>query len=257
MSVPQPRPARPQGQVIALDVVYEDADLIVVNKPAGMVIHPAPGNPDKTLVNALIAHCGASLSGIGGELRPGIVHRLDKDTSGLIVAAKNDMAHRALSAAFSAHDIERAYLAIVWGTPVPGAGEISGNIGRHPGDRKKMAIVARGGKAALTRYRVLRRLGPVASLVECRLATGRTHQIRVHMAAIGHPVVGDPTYSRMTMARSNVLGEGTRKAIHDFHRQALHAYLLGFKHPRDHAPVRWEAEIPKDMKELLQVLEGN
>jgi 23S rRNA pseudouridine1911/1915/1917 synthase len=257
MSVPQARPAKPQGQVIALDVVYEDADLIVVNKPAGMVIHPAPGNPDKTLVNALIAHCGASLSGIGGELRPGIVHRLDKDTSGLIVAAKNDLAHRALSAAFAAHDIERAYLAIVWGTPVPAAGEIGGNIGRHPGDRKKMAIVARGGKAALTRYRVLRRLGQAASLVECRLATGRTHQIRVHMAAIGHPVVGDPTYSRMTMARSSVLSEGTRKVVQDFHRQALHAYLLGFKHPGSQAPVHWEAEIPKDMKELIQVLEGN
>ena len=156
ITVPEARPAKPKGQVIALDIVYEDADLIVVNKPAGMVIHPAPGNPDMTLVNALIAHCGASLSGIGGELRPGIVHRLDKDTSGLIVAAKNDLAHRALSTAFAAHDIERAYLAVVWGTPSPAAGEIGGNIGRHPTDRKKMAIVARGGKAALTRYRVLR-----------------------------------------------------------------------------------------------------
>ncbi len=257
ITVPDARPAKPKGQVIALDIVYEDADLIVVNKPAGMVIHPAPGNPDMTLVNALIAHCGASLSGIGGELRPGIVHRLDKDTSGLIVAAKNDLAHRALSTAFAAHDIERAYLAIVWGTPAPAAGEIDGNIGRHPTDRKKMAIVARGGKAALTRYRVLRRLGPAASLVECRLATGRTHQIRVHMAAIGHPVVGDPTYGRMTAARSSVLGEGTRKAVQDFHRQALHAYLLGFEHPGSHAPVRWEVEIPSDMKALIQVLEGN
>jgi 23S rRNA pseudouridine1911/1915/1917 synthase len=255
--VPEARPAKPQGQVIALDIVYEDADLIVVNKPAGMVIHPAPGNPDKTLVNALIAHCGASLSGIGGELRPGIVHRLDKDTSGLIVAAKNDLAHRALSTAFAAHDIERAYLAIVWGTPAPAAGEIGGNIGRHPIDRKKMAIVARGGKAALTRYRVLRQLGPAASLVECRLATGRTHQIRVHMAAIGHPVMGDPTYGRMTAARSSVLSAGTTAAVRDFHRQALHAYLLGFRHPGSHAPVRWEAEIPSDMKALIQVLEGN
>ena len=255
--VPQARPAKPKAQVIALDIVYEDADLIVVNKPAGMVIHPAPGNPDMTLVNALIAHCGASLSGIGGELRPGIVHRLDKDTSGLIVAAKNDLAHRALSVAFAAHDIERAYLAIVWGMPVPAAGEIGGNIGRHPTDRKKMAIVARGGKAALTRYRVLRPLGPAASLVECRLATGRTHQIRVHMAAIGHPVVGDPTYGRMTAARTSVLSAGTRKAVHDFHRQALHAYLLGFKHPGSHAPVRWEAELPSDMKALIRVLEGN
>jgi 23S rRNA pseudouridine1911/1915/1917 synthase len=255
--VPEARPAKPRGQTIALDIVYEDADLIVVNKPADMVIHPAPGNPDRTLVNALIAHCGDSLSGIGGELRPGIVHRLDKDTSGLIVAAKNDMAHRALSTAFAAHDIERAYLAIVWGTPTPAAGEIGGNIGRHPTDRKKMAIVARGGKAALTRYHVLRPLGPAASLVECRLATGRTHQIRVHMAAIGHPVVGDPTYGRMTAAHSRVLSEGTRRVVQDFRRQALHAYLLGFKHPGSHASVRWEAEIPSDMKDLIQVLEGN
>jgi len=257
ITVPEARPARPQAQAIALDVVYEDADLIVVNKPAGMVIHPAPGNPDNTLVNALIAHCGPSLSGIGGELRPGIVHRLDKDTSGLIVAAKNDLAHRALSGAFATHDIERAYLAIVWGTPTPAAGEIGGNIGRHPTDRKKMAIVARGGKAALTRYRVLRRLGSAASLVECRLATGRTHQIRVHMAAIGHPVVGDPVYGRMTDARSRVLSDGTREAIRGFHRQALHAYLLGFKHPTGGKPVRWEAEISSDMKALIQVLEGN
>ena len=257
ITVPEARPAQPQAQAIALDIVYEDADLVVVNKPAGMVIHPAPGNPDMTLVNALIAHCGDSLSGIGGELRPGIVHRLDKDTSGLIVVAKNDPSHRELSRAFAAHDIELAYLAIVWGTPVPAAGEISGNIGRHPTDRKRMAIVARGGKAALTRYRVLRRLGPAASLVECRLATGRTHQIRVHMAAIGHPVVGDPTYGRMTAVRSSVLSEGTRTAVHDFHRQALHAYLLGFQHPRGQTPVRWETEIPSDMKDLIQVLEGN
>jgi len=255
--VPEARPAKPRGQTIALDIVYEDADLIVVNKPADMVIHPAPGNPDRTLVNALIAHCGDSLSGIGGELRPGIVHRLDKDTSGLIVAAKNDLAHRALSTAFAAHDIERAYLAIVWGTPAPAAGEIGGNIGRHPTDRKKMAIVARGGKAALTRYRLLRPLGRAASLVECRLATGRTHQIRVHMAAIGHPVVGDPTYGRMTASPSRVLSEGTRKVVQGFHRQALHAYLLGFKHPGSQAPVRWEAELPSDMRDLMQVLEGN
>jgi 23S rRNA pseudouridine1911/1915/1917 synthase len=257
ITVPDARPAKPQGQSIALDIVYEDSDLIVVNKPPGMVIHPGPGNPDMTLVNALIAHCGKSLSGIGGELRPGIVHRLDKDTSGLIVAAKNDLTHRALSAAFAAHDIERSYLAIVWGRPAPAAGEIGGSIGRHPINRKKMAVVARGGKAALTRYRVLRALGPAASLVECRLATGRTHQIRVHMAAIGHPVVGDPTYGRMTSARSSVLGEGTRKAVQDFHRQALHAYLLGFRHPGSSATVRWEAEIPSDMKRLLRVLEGN
>src|SRR5215813_11269498 len=222
-----------------------------------MVIHPAPGNPDRTLVNALIAHCGASLSGIGGEARPGIVHRLDKDTSGLMVAAKNDAAHRALSEAFAAHRIERAYKAVVWGVPNPTTGQIGGSIGRHPTNRKRMAIVARGGKTALTRYRVLRPVGAAASLVECRLAAGRTHQIRVHMAAIGHPVVGDPVYGRMTEARSRVLGEGTSAAIRGFHRQALHAYLLGFRHPGSVAPVRWEAEIPSDMKALLQVLEGN
>jgi len=255
--VPEARVAKPQGQSIALDVVYEDSDLIVVNKPAGMVVHPGPGNPDKTLVNALIAHCGGSLSGIGGELRPGIVHRLDKDTSGLIVAAKNDRAHRALSTAFAAHHIERAYLAVVWGTPAPARGEIGGNIGRHPTDRKKMAIVASGGKAALTRYRILRPLGTAASLIECRLATGRTHQIRVHMAAIGHPVVGDPTYGRMSAARLGVLSDGTKRLLQDFHRQALHAYLLGFEHPTTQAPVKWEAEIPCDMNALVRVLEGN
>jgi 23S rRNA pseudouridine1911/1915/1917 synthase len=255
--VPEARPARPQGQAIALNVVYEDGDLIVVNKPAGMVVHPSPGNPDMTLVNALIAHCGDSLSGVGGELRPGIVHRIDKDTSGLIVAAKNDFTHRTLSAAFAAHEIERAYQAVVWGTPSPPAGEIGGNIGRHPTNRKKMAIVARGGKAALTRYRVMRPLGPAASLVECRLATGRTHQSRVHMAAIGHPLVGDPTYGRMTAARSAVLGRRNHEVVEGFRRQGLHAYLLGFRHPRSRQSMRWEADLPNDMKALVDFLEGN
>jgi 23S rRNA pseudouridine1911/1915/1917 synthase len=255
--VPEARPSRPQGQTIPLDVVYEDGDLIVINKPAGMVVHPSPGNPDNTLVNALIARCGGSLSGIGGELRPGIVHRIDKDTSGLIVAAKNDFAHRALSAAFAAHEIERAYQAVVWGTPSPPAGEIGGSIGRHPTNRKKMAIVARGGKAALTRYRVMRPLGVAASLVECRLATGRTHQIRVHMAAIGHPLVGDPTYGRMTAARSAVLGLRNQEAMQGFRRQGLHAYLLGFRHPRSLQSMRWEADLPNDMKALVDFLEGN
>jgi 23S rRNA pseudouridine1911/1915/1917 synthase len=255
--VPEARHAKPQGQAIALDIVYEDDDLIVINKPAGIVMHPSPGNPDRTMVNALIAHCGDSLSGIGGELRPGIVHRIDKDTSGLIVAAKNDFTHRALSAAFATHEVERAYRAIVWGTPSPPAGEISGNIGRHPTHRKKMAVVSRGGKAALTRYRVLRPLGPAASLVECRLATGRTHQIRVHMAAIGHPLLGDPTYGRMTAARSDVLTRRNQEAVHGFRRQGLHAYLLGFRHPRSLEPMRWEADLPNDMKVLMDFLEGN
>jgi 23S rRNA pseudouridine1911/1915/1917 synthase len=255
IAVPVARPAKPEAQRIPLDVVYEDSDLIVVNKPAGMVIHPAPGNPDRTLVNALIAHCGASLSGIGGELRPGIVHRLDKDTSGLMVAAKNDAAHRALSEAFAAHHIERAYKAVLWGVPSPPAGEIGGSIGRHPTNRKRMAIVARGGKTALTRYRLLRPLGAAASLVECRLATGRTHQIRVHMAAIGHPVVGDATYGRMTAARIGVLSSGVRTALGEFHRQALHAFRLGFKHPRTGESMRWEVDFPNDIKQLIGSLE--
>jgi 23S rRNA pseudouridine1911/1915/1917 synthase len=253
--VPEARPAAPTAQAIALDIVYEDADLIVVNKPAGMVVHPAPGNPDSTLVNALIAHCGASLSGIGGELRPGIVHRLDKDTSGLIVAAKNDAAHRGLSEAFARHDIERAYQAVVWGVPAPTQGEISGNIGRHRTNRKKMAILARGGKPALTRYRLLRRLGPAASLVECRLATGRTHQIRVHLASIAHPVVGDPTYGRITSARSGVLEKAAQAAVRGFNRQALHAFLLGFDHPRTGVHIRWSVGLPEDIKRLIDSLE--
>jgi 23S rRNA pseudouridine1911/1915/1917 synthase len=253
--IPEARPASPAAQAIALDIVYEDADLIVVNKPAGMVVHPAPGNPDSTLVNALIAHCGASLSGIGGELRPGIVHRLDKDTSGLIVAAKNDAAHRGLSEAFARHDIERAYQAVVWGVPAPTQGEIAGNIGRHRTNRKKMAILAQGGKSALTRYRLLKRLGPAASLVECRLATGRTHQIRVHLASIGHPVVGDPTYGKITSARFGVLGEAAQAAVRHLNRQALHAFLLGFDHPRTGAHIRWSIGLPGDINQLIHSLE--
>jgi 23S rRNA pseudouridine1911/1915/1917 synthase len=255
ISIPPAREAKPAGQAIELDIVYEDDDLIVINKPAGMVVHPAPGNPDATLVNALIAHCGASLSGIGGVLRPGIVHRLDKDTSGLIVAAKNDATHRALSTAFAAHDIERAYMAVVWGVPARPQGEITGNIGRHPVDRKRMAIVKRGGKPALTRYKVMRRFGRGASLVECRLATGRTHQIRVHLAALGHPVVGDPVYGRSTPARLAALEPAARAAVKAFGRQALHAYLLGFSHPRTGVPVRWEGRLPQDIIILINSLE--
>jgi 23S rRNA pseudouridine1911/1915/1917 synthase len=254
--LPNPEPAVPLGQAIALDIVYEDADLIVVDKPAGMVVHPAPGNPDETLVNALIAHCGESLSGIGGVRRPGIVHRLDKDTSGLIVAAKNDLAHQALADAFARHAVERAYQAVVWGVPAPREGEIAGAIGRHPVNRKRMAIVSRGGKAALTRYRVLRVLGPAASLIECRLATGRTHQIRVHMASIGHPLIGDQTYGRTTAARLARLSHSGRDAVSQMKRQALHAYLLGFRHPRTGAPLRWESEIPPDIHKLIGSLES-
>jgi len=254
LEIPAAVAAQPQGQAIALNIVYEDDDLIVIDKPAGMVVHPAPGNPDSTLVNALIAHCGESLSGIGGERRPGIVHRIDKDTSGLIVAAKNDAAHQKLSADFAAHHIERAYLCLVWGIPSPHAGTITGNIGRHPVDRKRMAVVSRGGKPAVTHYRVLQSFGLGASLVECRLETGRTHQIRVHMAKIGHPLIGDPTYGRPTPARRARLAPAARKAAEAFPRQALHATLLGFDHPRTGEHLAWQSESPADFRALEQTL---
>lgn len=254
LEIPAPTPAQPQGQAIDLSIVYEDDDLIVIDKPAGMVVHPAPGNPDNTLVNALIAHCGASLSGIGGERRPGIVHRIDKDTSGLLVAAKNDAAHQALSNAFAAHDIERAYLCLVWGVPAPASGEITGNIGRHPVDRKRMAVVAKGGKPAVTRYRVLKRFGLGAALVECRLLTGRTHQIRVHMAKIGHPLIGDPVYGKPTPARRARLSPAARAAAEAFPRQALHATLLGFDHPRTGEHLVWQSESPADFRRLERSL---
>ncbi len=255
LEIPPAAPAQPQGQAIALNVVYEDDDLIVIDKPAGMVVHPAPGNPDNTLVNALIAHCGQSLSGIGGERRPGIVHRIDKDTSGLIVAAKNDETHKALSAAFEAHHIERAYLCLVWGLPSPAAGEITGNIGRHPIDRKRMAVVSRGGKPAVTHYRVIQSFGLGASLVECRLETGRTHQIRVHMTKIGHPLIGDPVYGKPTAARRGRLSLGARRAAEAFPRQALHAALLGFDHPRTGAHLVWKSELPADFRALERSLQ--
>jgi 23S rRNA pseudouridine1911/1915/1917 synthase len=252
VAVPPAVEAVPLAADMALDVVYEDSHLIVIDKPAGLVVHPAPGNPDRTLVNALLGHCGASLSGIGGVRRPGIVHRLDKDTSGLIVAAKNDAAHQSLAAQFASRSIERLYEAVVWGNPAPLAGEISGNIGRSPRNRKKMAVVA-GGKAALTRYRVLERLGP-ASLIECRLASGRTHQIRVHLAHRGHPLVGDPLYGRGRRAAAKDLDAGTRAALAGFRRQALHARTLGFKHPAEDRTLSFERPPPADFAALLTAL---
>lgn len=254
LSVPEAERAVPIGQAIPLDVAYEDADIIVIDKPAGMVVHPAPGNPDKTLVNALIAHCGDSLSGIGGVKRPGIVHRIDKDTSGLMIAAKNDAAHHALSAAFAAHDIERAYQCLVWGLPSPKSGTIGTLIGRHPTHRQKMAVVSRNGKEAITHYEVQKVFGLGASLVECRLETGRTHQIRVHMAHIGHPLIGDPTYGRPTPARRAQLSEGARAAAMAFPRQALHAAVLGIHHPRTGAFMSWESDLPRDFLTLSAAL---
>ncbi|MCP5367962.1 MAG: RluA family pseudouridine synthase [Hyphomicrobiales bacterium] len=251
---PPPVPAEPRAQAIPLVVVFEDADLIVVDKPAGLVVHPAAGNPENTLVNALLAHCGAGLSGIGGVARPGIVHRLDKDTSGLMVAAKSDRAHAGLAAQFAAHSLERAYRALVWGLPAPARGTIEGAIGRSPANRKKMAVVTRGGKAAVTRYRVERAFAGAASLVECRLQTGRTHQIRVHMAHIGHPLVGDPVYGRGRAARRAGLPAVARAALAAFPRQALHAYLIGFSHPVTGEALRFESDLPPDFNELVEIL---
>ena len=214
--VPPPADDRPVPQSIALDIRFEDEHLIVIDKPAGLVVHPAPGNPDRTLVNALLAHCGESLAGIGGVRRPGIVHRLDKDTSGLMVVAKSDAAHARLSADFAARRIERAYQAFVWGVPAPSAGEIAAPIGRSARDRKKMAVVSRGGKEAITRYRVLRAFGTVAAIIECRLATGRTHQIRVHLSERGHALIGDRVYGARGKGRLAMLAEPQRHALPPF-----------------------------------------
>ena len=258
--IPDPVDAVPRAQNIALDVVYEDSSLIVINKPAGLVVHPAPGNMENTLVNALLAHCGDSLSGIGGVRRPGIVHRLDKETSGLMVAAKCDAAHQALSDQFAAHDLERAYKALVWGVPRPLSGKIEGNIGRSERNRKKMAVVHGRGRTALTHYRVEQRFGnaggAVASLVECRLSTGRTHQIRVHMAHIGHPVIGDPVYGGGTRrARRGALSDDANTAIAALGRQALHAATLGFRHPESGKTLTFKSELPSDISRLKDSLE--
>jgi 23S rRNA pseudouridine1911/1915/1917 synthase len=247
--------ATPIAQPIALDIRFEDGHLIVIDKPAGLVVHPAPGNLNGTLVNALISHCGASLSGIGGVRRPGIIHRLDKDTSGLMVVAKTDAAHRALSHDFMLRRVDRTYAAIVWGVPTPLAGEIVGNIGRSTVNRKKMTVVREGrGKPAVTHYRVERSFYHQAALVECRLATGRTHQIRVHLAHRGHPLIGDPVYGTRAgraVARSGAVG--TRIAA--FPRQALHARLLGFIHPAGRRHLRFESPLPHDLRELMHNLE--
>jgi 23S rRNA pseudouridine1911/1915/1917 synthase len=252
--LPEPEAAVPQAQAIPLDIRFEDAHLIVIDKPAGLVVHPAPGNPDGTLVNALIAHCGEGLAGIGGVRRPGIVHRLDKDTSGLIVAAKTELAHRALSADFAARRIARAYAAIVWGVPLPAEGEIAGNIGRSMTNRKKMAVVGTArGKPAVTRYKTKRAFADVAALIECRLLTGRTHQIRVHLAERGHPLIGDPVYSgRHGHGRK---GAAAQAAAY-FPRQALHARHLGFRHPASEEYLAFDSDLPDDMKSLLASLEG-
>jgi 23S rRNA pseudouridine1911/1915/1917 synthase len=251
VDIPAPEPAEPAAQALDLDILYEDKDLLVLNKPAGLVVHPAPGNPDHTLVNALIAHCGDSLSGIGGVRRPGIVHRLDKDTSGVMVVAKNDNTHHALSKLFAAHDLTRIYKALVWGGPLAKSGLIETQIDRHPIDRKRMAVRRSGGKHAITEYWLEKRYGPplkpIASLMGAKLGTGRTHQVRVHLSHLGCPVVGDPLYGR----KRNGPGPESLKL---FKRQALHAAVLEFIHPRTKEALSFATELPQDMKKLVTEL---
>ena len=237
VSLPEPEPVDALPQNIPLDIVYEDADVIVVNKPKGLVVHPAPGHPDGTLVNALLHHCGDSLSGIGGELRPGIVHRIDRDTSGLIIAAKNDFAHQKLAAQLQDHTLARIYRCIVTGNLREDAGTVNAPIGRHPVDRKKMAVVSNG-RPAVTHWTVLERF-PGFTYVECRLETGRTHQIRVHMAHIGHPILGDTVY-------------GNKKPVPGLQGQCLHAVGLRFLHPRTGEPVELSCSLPEEFQTQLQ-----
>ncbi len=255
--LPAPEPIAAQPEEIALNVAFEDDDIIVIDKPAGMVVHPAPGHPGATLVNALLAHCGTGLSGIGGARRPGIVHRIDKDTSGLLVAAKSDAAHRGLTEMFERHALERRYQALVWGVPVPTQGTIDTRIGRDRRNRKRMAIVQPpAGKPAVTRYRTAEvyRNGAV-SLLTCSLQTGRTHQIRVHMASRGHAVIGDPVYGRVSAARRAALTGPARDAILAFPRQALHAAHLGFAHPITGQSLTFDSALPHDIKKLIDLLE--
>ena len=257
LRIPAPVSATPRPQAIPFPILFEDSDLIVLDKPAGLVVHPASGNLDGTLVNALLAHCGPGFTGIGAEKRPGIVHRLDKDTSGVMVVAKTQRANDVLTAAFAARDLDRHYLALAWGLPTPLAGDIEGAIGRDKRDRKRMAVLDHGGKAALTHYKVLRAWRTSAALVECRLATGRTHQIRVHMSTSGHPIVGDPVYLRRIPAAAKSLPDSARRLLLDFPRQALHAASLGFAHPRTGEKLRFETAPPPDMVALIAALDAN
>ncbi len=259
IDLPPPEPAGPVAEDIPLAIAYEDDDLIVIDKPAGLVVHPAAGHHGGTLVNALIAHCGQTLSGIGGVARPGIVHRLDKDTSGLMVVAKTDRAHKGLAAQFADHGrsgpLERAYLALVWGVPDRPQGTIDLPLARSTRNREKIEVKRTGGRHAITHYAVEERYGPqerpIATLVECALETGRTHQIRVHMAAIGHPVIGDRAYGSGFATKAALLPEPARSLVSAFPRQALHAWLLGFAHPVTGAEMRFESPPPDDMADLI------
>jgi 23S rRNA pseudouridine1911/1915/1917 synthase len=248
VTLPDIRPTQTVAQAIPLDVLFEDSELLVVNKPKGMATHPAPGSPDRTLVNALLAHC-SDLSGIGGEERPGIVHRLDKDTTGLLVVAKTDFSHVALQKQIQSREAKRRYLALVWGRPTFEEAVIDAPIGRHPTDRVRMAAVRTGGRDAVTEVFVKERLGP-CTLLECRLQTGRTHQIRVHCQLSGHPVVGDPTYGGLRKSGDRTLDE----RVVALHGQALHAYFLSFSHPRTGEALTLQAPLPAELTELLDFL---
>ena len=250
--IPPPEDPIPKPEAIELDVIFEDDQLLVINKPAGLVVHPAPGNPNRTLVNALLAHCGDSLSGISGVKRPGIVHRLDKETSGLMVVAKTNEAHHFLSAQFANRELSRTYQALAWGIPRTLKGTVEGNIGRHPRNRKKMTVLTRSGKSAITHYKTTKKLGQLACLIECKLETGRTHQIRVHLSHIGHPIIGDPLYGKrpQTSPVTKLL-----LAI-DWPKdsQALHVTHLKFIHPTTKEEVAFSCPLPKDMENLLKEL---
>ncbi len=263
--LPEPEAALPEPEDIHLDVVFEDDNLIVIDKPAGIVVHPSAGHRTGTLVNALIAHCGSSLSGIGGVKRPGIVHRLDKDTSGLLVVAKSDRAHHGLADQFAAHGrdgrLERAYLALVWNTPDKRKGRIEAALARHPADRTRFAVARKGGRAAVTHFEVLETFSgsdgtPVASLVRCLLETGRTHQIRVHMAHLGHPILGDPLYGKAFRTKTAKLSTTAGPALEALGRQALHAAELGFEHPLSGKRLRFSRQPPADFRRLLKALQS-
>jgi 23S rRNA pseudouridine1911/1915/1917 synthase len=262
VAIPPPEPAEPQPQSIPLRIAFEDAAMIVIDKPKGLVVHPAAGNWSGTLVNALIAHCGESLSGVGGVRRPGIVHRLDKDTTGLMVVAKTDSAHHALARQFADHGrtgaLQRGYLAFVWGAPERPKGTIAAPIGRHRQARDKMAVRPNG-REAVTHWEVLERYGPaggepVASLLACRLMTGRTHQIRVHLASIGHPLMGDDTYGSGFRTKVARLPPAAREALAGLGRQALHAYMLGVEHPSRGEYLEFRSELPEDLRRLRHSL---
>jgi 23S rRNA pseudouridine1911/1915/1917 synthase len=261
VTLPVPQPPEPKGEAIPLNIVYEDAELIVTDKPAGLVVHPAAGHATGTLVNALIAHCGDNLSGIGGVKRPGIVHRLDKDTSGLMVVAKTDRAHRALAAQFAnktESGLERGYLALVWGAPLRPKGTIDAPLDRHPKSRSQRAV-REGGRAAVTHWQVLERYvgqngKPVAGMLACTLETGRTHQIRVHLAHIGHPILGDATYGTGFRTKTSLLFPNAQKALEGLERQALHAYLLVIEHPVTRDVLRFRSELPADLGRLRHAL---